>query len=46
MPERCKHATLWRRAAMELTKDADYKTQSSVRRCGSVNEQGDAEVMP
>jgi hypothetical protein len=31
---------------MELTKDADYKTQSSGPRCGSVNEQGDAEVMP
>jgi hypothetical protein len=42
MPERCKHATLWRRAAMELTKDADYKTKAAVRRCGSVT----SKVMP
>ena len=42
MPERCKHATLWRRAAMELTKDADYKTQSSGPPVRQRDEQGDA----
>jgi hypothetical protein len=31
---------------MELTKNADYKTKALVRRCDSVIEQGDAEVMP